>query len=218
VLERFAARNAELERVAARSAGVEAKLLRARLSLARAHGDGAALAEAARRMRERSGGDPELARRVASDLLDAGHAALAARLLAALPPSDGHARLRLDASLALAQTDAAELLLATTPPEALGGPVAVAEAYLQIGRPARALESLDLQSAGHERDPQRRTVARARALLALGRLAEAAMTAAQVPPSSTHHRAALTTLGQALESAALPALARELTSELAPAK
>jgi len=216
VLERFAARNAELERGAARSAGAEAELLRARFSLARARDDGAALAEAARRMRERGGGDPELARRVARDLLDTGHPALAARLLAALPPTDGDARMRLDAALALAQTDQAELLLATTPPEPLGGPVAVAEAYLQIGQPARALETLEQQSAAHEPDPQRRTVARARALLALGRLAEAAMTATQVSQRSTHHRAALATLSQALESAALPALARELTTELAP--
>jgi tetratricopeptide (TPR) repeat protein len=218
VLERFAARNAELERVASRSAGVEAKLLRARISLARAHGDGAALAEAARRFRERGGGDPELTRRVARELLAAGQPALAARLLAALPPSDRDARLRLDAWLTLARTDAAELLLATTSPEPLGGPVAVAEAYLAIDQPARALESLEQQSAAHEPDPQRRTVARAGALLALGHLAEAAMTAAQVPPSSTHHRAALAILSQALESAALPALSRELTTKLGAAE
>jgi hypothetical protein len=155
------------------------------------------------------GGDPELARSVAAELLARGQPARAQRLLAMLPAVDRDARLRLDVLLALAQTEAVELLLATTPPEALGGPLAVAEAYLAVDRPERALEALDEQNAAAEPDPQRRNLVYARALLALGRPAQAALIAARVPVGSAHRRAALETLQRALEAAGLPALARD---------
>jgi predicted Zn-dependent protease len=204
---------AVLQRLAEHSAAGDAPLLQARLLLASARGDGAALALAARQFLEHGGGDPALVRRAAAELLAAGHAALAARLLAPLPQTDRDARLRLDALLALAELDAAELLLTTTPPEQLGGPLAVAEAYLAIDRPARALELLDEQSTAEDPDPQRRTLLHARALLASGRFAEAATTAARIPTTSIHHRAARETLSQALQAADLPALAGELAPE-----
>jgi tetratricopeptide (TPR) repeat protein len=201
---------AVLERLAEHSAQGDAPLLQARLQLASARGDGAALALAARQYLEHGGGDPELVRRSAGELLAAGNAALAARLLAPLPQTDRDARLRLDALLALSELDAVELLLATTPPQHVGGPLAVAEAYLAIGRPARALELLSEQSAAEDPDPQRRTLLHARAMQAAGRYADAATAAASIPSTSIHHPAARQTLVRALKAGGLPALAQEV--------
>jgi tetratricopeptide (TPR) repeat protein len=119
----------------------------------------------------------------------------------------------LEAALADHDTTTAEALLATTPPDRLGGPVAVAEGYLAIGRPDRALEHLEQTAESEEAVPHRRAVARARALLGLNQPAEAAALAARVPKASRHYAEARRTLIEALEAAGLPALAREVEAE-----
>jgi hypothetical protein len=105
-----------------------------------------------------------LLRKLATELLAAGRPALASRVLAAMPQSEQDARLRLQVALALMRREQVELLLATTPPEALGGPLEEAEAYLRIGKLERAMAALDEQAADGE-DPLRRALLRGLVLL-----------------------------------------------------
>jgi tetratricopeptide (TPR) repeat protein len=201
---------AVLERFAARTKAGSRAALRARLELARARGDGAALAEAARAWLEHGSTQAELVRRTASELFEAGRPALALRVLSVLPPEDRDARLRLSVALALERHEEAELLLASTPPEALGGPLEIAEAYLRIGRAERALASLDEADASDAADPHHRALLTGLSLLALGRPADAAEQLARVPVGSAHRARAVHGIAQALQAAGLDALGHEV--------
>jgi tetratricopeptide (TPR) repeat protein len=207
---------AVLERFAARSEQGSLPALRARLELARARGDGAALEDATRVWLERHAGDPQLLRKLAAELLASARPALASRVLAAIPESEQDARLRLQVGLALMQREPLELLLATTPPEALGGPLEVAEAYLRIGDLERALAALDEQAVTDD-DPARRALLRGLVLLELGQAARAAQWLASIPRGSAYRARALRGLEQALEAAGLGALGREVGALLEPA-
>jgi tetratricopeptide (TPR) repeat protein len=197
VLERFAAR------ADARGEGV----LRARIELARVRGDRAALARAARAWLRRAPVDAEVLAHLAADLLAAGEPALAARVLAVTPPAAVDARVALAVALALARSEQVELLLAVTPPDRVGGTLEVAEAYLRIGRSERALAALE--EAG-DADPSRRALLTGLAQLDLGNVAAAARELSRVPPGSAYAARARSALAEALQSAALGALATEV--------
>jgi tetratricopeptide (TPR) repeat protein len=200
VLERFAARN---------DAGSMAAL-RARLELARARGNGAALAEAARAWLAGPGGDAKLLRRTAAELLVAGRPALALRVLEGIAPVEQDAPLRLQTRLALMQREQVELLLATTPPEALGGPLEIADAYLRIDRPERALAALEEQASASDDEPHRRGLLRGLALLGTHQPASAALLLARIPAASAYHARAVQGLQQVFEATGLEALGREV--------
>ena len=105
------------------------------------------------------------------------------------------------------------MLLATTPPSLLGGPLEMAEAYLQIGRPASALDAVDQWDTAVDADPHRRALLRAQALIQLGRPAQAALLLAKIPRGSKSAALALQALHDALESSALSALADEIAAQ-----
>ncbi len=201
---------AVLERFAARSDAGSRAALQASIALALARGDGEALAGAVRQDLARDAGDAPLLRRTAAELLAQGRAALASRVLSVLPAAPEDARLRLAVALALEQRERVELLLRDTPPEALGGPLEMAEAYLRIGQPQRALALLEEADGTSDSDPHRGALLRGRALVALGRPAEAAAALAQIPRGSAYHARAVRALAQALQVAGLPALALEV--------
>jgi tetratricopeptide (TPR) repeat protein len=149
------------------------------------------------------GGDAVLSRRAAEALLERGHAALALELLAAVPASETDTPLRLRATLALGRSAECEHLLSSMPPHWLGGPLAMAEAYLQAGRPDEALRVLQESDSGRDdaASAARRAALVARSLVAAGRAREATALLSQVDT-----RAATC---EALEASALSALARE---------
>jgi tetratricopeptide (TPR) repeat protein len=204
VLERLAARHDPGSRVARR----------ARLELARARGDGAALERAAEAMLEHGLRDPELLR-IAAELHQSGQPVLAARVLRVLPPSEIDARLRLQVALALADLAWAQRVLTESSPSTLGGPLAVAAAWLEIGRPAAALDALEERERAHDQDPQARALLRAEALVELGRPGEAARELDAIPPASAHYAKARAVLARALEAAGLPELAHQVTQSAA---
>jgi predicted Zn-dependent protease len=206
---------AVLERFAARSPVGSPIALRARLALALARSDGAALAETARAFSDQVGGDAALMRGTARELAQRGHPALAARILSQLPITDDDVRLRLELGLLLADDARVELLLTTTAPSLLGGPLEVAEAYLRIGRPEHALDMLAEQDAAADVDPHRRALLRGEALLALGHPEQAALLLAAIPPASSYRERAMRALAQALEAAGMPTLAREVEHDRA---
>jgi predicted Zn-dependent protease len=149
------------------------------------------------------GGDAVLSRRAAEALFERGHAALALELLAAVPASEADTPLRLRATLALGRSAECEHLLSSMPPHWLGGPLAMAEAYLQAGRPDEALRVLQESDSGKDDaiSASRRAALIARSLVAAGRAREATALLGQVDT-----RAATC---EALEASALVALARE---------
>jgi len=201
---------AVLERAATRGPATATAALRARLELARARNDGAALARAASDWLAYAGGDGAVLRRTADELLATGQPVLAERVLAALPEDPRDAALRLSVALALARYARVEQLLATTPPDALGGPLSVADAYLQIGKPDRALALLDERERSGDDDPSRRLWLEGACQLALGNPTAAAELLTRVPPASLYYARARTALRQAFTAAGLPALGAEL--------
>jgi thioredoxin-like negative regulator of GroEL len=201
---------AVLGRFAERSEQGSLPWLRARLELARARNDGTALAIAASAWLDHAGGHSELLQKLARELLARGQAVLAARVLSTLPPEACDPKLLLEAQLEAMRRDEVELLLRTTPPDALGGPLAIAEAYLRIGKPQRALAALQEQSPAVEDEPQRRRLLEGLALLGSGQAARAALSLASVPKGSEYYLRAALGLRQALEAAGLPALAHEI--------
>jgi tetratricopeptide (TPR) repeat protein len=150
---------------------------------------------------------PGLGRRAARALLDAGRPHAALLLLDALPVDPSDAELRLDALLALGRTAECEHLLATTPPDWLGGPVALARAYLAIDRADAALSLLEERTARPERG---RECLIGRALVDVGRSTSAASAIMQALRDPTQRAAAKQALAAALEASALPALASEI--------
>ena len=101
------------------------------------------------------------------------------------------------------------ILLRTQPPDAFGGPLEVAEAYLRAGRPQRAREALASVANADETDTRLRLL-RGEAQLALGLYTEAATTLATIPHASLLHQRALAGLRLALEAQGLSALAQEV--------
>lgn len=202
---------AVLQRFAARSGRSAPSALRAQLELARVRGDRAGLVQAARRWLDHAPRDPEAMRAVAAELLVAGDPALALRMLSALPARSAvDGPLLLDAQLALRADGAVEALLATTPAADLGGILRVAEAYVQIGQPQRALLALSERATAEEREPHRRSLVTARAMLAAGDAAGAAEAAATIPEGSAYRTAALEVIAGALRASGLPETGREI--------
>jgi tetratricopeptide (TPR) repeat protein len=201
----------------------------ARARIAERHGDLKVALEAFERAEAAAPHAPDAPFALAALLRRTGHAERASAVLerytarnpgalrAPPRPLTADPRLTLDTALAFHETARIENLLATTPPDQLGGPVAVAEAYLAIDQPARALELLAERMTADDPDPYRRTLAHAQALLLTGHAEEAASLASSVPKASAHHGAAQRVVRQALEAAGLPALADEVqASEPAP--
>jgi len=149
------------------------------------------------------GGDAVLSRRAAEALIERGHAALALELLAAVPASEADTPLRLRATLALGRSAECEHLLSSVPPHWLGGPLPMAEAYLQAGRPDEALRVLQESDSGKDdaASASRRAALVARSLVAAGRAREATALLGQVDTQAA--------TCEALEASALVALARE---------
>jgi tetratricopeptide (TPR) repeat protein len=201
---------AVLEALAAAKPDERGPALQARLELALTRQDAAQLSAAATALMAHGRADLDLLRRTAERLLSERQPALAARLLAALPANPEFAALRLRVALELGSRDDAERLLVTTPPNALGGPLDVAEAYLAIERPAQTLEQL--ATLDPATDPQRHALLRGKALLALGKPGEAALQLARIPSNSAHYAAARLGLAQALQAGGLSSLAAKLPS------
>jgi len=205
---------AVLQRYAVRVPDDDAVAAEAQLRLALAREDGAGLAAAAADYLARAPRNLELLRHTADGLLDAGRAGLALRCLEALPPRGADAARRLRALLADARFDQAETLLATTPPDELGGPQAVAEAYLQMGRPRAALPLLEtagaLRSAAGRPDSSHRRLRLAQALLYSGDTLAAVATLERLRPSPEQAGQARTLLADALRAGGLGALADEV--------
>ena len=206
---------AVLERAASHGPATASAALRARLELARARSDGPALARAAADWLAYAGADGELLRRTAHELLAAGQPVLAERVLGALPEDPRDAALRLAVALALARDARVEQLLATTPPTRLGGTLAVADAYLQIGEPERALALLEEREPEGEDDPNRRLWLEGACRLALGNARAAADLLVRVPEGSQYRARARAALAQAYAAAGLPALGREVSAQRA---
>ena len=201
---------AVLERAAGHGPATASAALRARLELARARADGPGLARAAADWLVYAAGDSALLRRTARELLAAGQPVLAERVLGALPEDAQDAPLRLSVALALARNERVEQLLVTTPPAQLGGTLTVVDAYLQIGKPERALALLEERERAGEDDPNRRLWLEGAARLAIGDAAAAAELLVRVPAGSQHHAQARAALQHAFAAAGLPALGREL--------
>jgi len=138
---------------------------------------------------------------------------LAERVLAALPEDPRDAALRLSIALALARHARVEQLLATTPPNALGGTLAVADAYLQIGKPERARALLDERERSGDEDQSRRLWLEGACQLALGNRAAAAELLARVPAGSLYYARARAALKQAFSAAGMPALGAEVADK-----
>lgn len=177
--------------------------LRIELELALAARKEPQLARCARDWLALGGGDPVLTQRAADALLQHGRAALALELLSAVPASEADAALRLRVTLALGRSAECEHILSSTPPHWLGGPLAMAEAYLRAGRPDEALRVLQ-ESDSSEDDvgtAARRAELVARALAAAGRTREASALLGQARAQSA--------VCDALQASALSALARD---------
>jgi predicted Zn-dependent protease len=155
---------------------------------------------------------PGLGRRAARALIDVDRPHAALLLLDALPVDASDAQLRLEVLLRLGRTAECEHLLLTTPPAWLGGPVALARAYLSIDRADAALALLEERTAAHEHDRDRQCLVGA-ALVELGRSASAARALNEALRDPTQRAAARRVLSDALEASALPALASELEAQ-----
>lgn len=150
--------------------------------------------------------------RCARALLDTGRPALGSRLIAGVPEASRDPALALRALVDTARFDEAAALLAREPPDAFGGALVVAEAYLRIGKPAAALEALDALAATTTEDTPNARVLRGEAALALGHWLDAAKLFASVPPASLHRARALAGLAQVLRAQGLDALAAEVAA------
>lgn len=151
--------------------------------------------------------DVPLVARAAALVLDRDRCGLALDLLELLGERPD-APLQLRALLACGRFSAAEELLRMTDPELLGGLMAVAQAYLTIGRGSEALELARAFHIVHP-DDARGTLLLAEAQLASGALAEAAESfASQVKGARTTE--ARDGLARALAAAGMPEVARDV--------
>ncbi|HKU37049.1 MAG TPA: tetratricopeptide repeat protein [Polyangiales bacterium] len=201
---------AVLARYEARSLPGTTGAQRARLREAVLRKDARAAYVEARGLRTLLGADVAMLARAAELLLAERHCSLALELLAPLERRHEHAELRLRALLACAQLGAAEQLLRETDPELLGGTLAVARAYLRIGRAAEALEIASAYRLAHP-DDRAATLLVAQAELARGAYVEAAEAFSRVPAAASGGSEAREGLVRALEAAG----ASELASEVA---
>ncbi len=214
--ETGAARRADavLAQLAREGGPAGATAARARLSAALAGGDVDATADAALALLRIAPAHARDVREAAQRALDAGRAALAARVVAALPARDADLRLRIDIALANGESDAAEGLLAIAAPDALGGHVATARLWLRAGRADRALE-LARDAAVREPGPAARQLL-GDAALAAGHPDEAADAYARVRPDAAEWPNATRGLAEALRRAGLPALAVDVHAQMQP--
>jgi tetratricopeptide (TPR) repeat protein len=187
--------------------GDDALALRGRLAIAIARGD-AREAEAALEALARVTpiGRDELARTIELALAE-GRVMLASHLAERLSEGPEAAALRARAWLAAGRDVEAEGLLSLASPEAFGGPRAMAELWLEAGRPDRAAElAREALSLG---DARARVVL-AEALLALEEPVVAAEEASRVLPEATDRARAWAILRRALGDAGAAGLAAEL--------
>lgn len=201
-----ASADAVLARYLARADGAGAA--RARLALAIEHGDPLAAAQAVRSLLSAAPVRAEEVRAAATTALEGNQPELALRLLAALPDERADRSLRLRAMLEARDHERAEGLLASWMP---GGPrelVEVAEGYLAIGRPERALELGQIAMSSEGGAFARLVIGRA--LRAAGRLGEAAQILASIEPASRGWIDAVIELGATMRDAGQPAVAAEV--------
>lgn len=203
--------DAVLERYLGRARGAGAA--RARLALAIERRDPLAAAEAVRALLEAAPARASEVRAAARTALDGGQPELALRLLAALPDDPEDRATRLRAAIEARQHELAEGMLAermpTSPPEL----IAVAEGYLAIGMPARALE-LGRVAMSEDGGPLARLVV-GRALAATERADEGAVILSSIEPGSRAWPDAPLALADALRLRGRPALAAEALARAA---
>jgi tetratricopeptide (TPR) repeat protein len=199
--------DAVLERYLERARGAGAA--RARLALAVEQGRAQAAAEAVRALLAVAPARAGEVRAAARTALERDRPELALRLLEALPPAAPEDRpLRLAAALAAGDTDRAEGILASWMPEGPGELLEVAEGYLAVGRPERAVE-LARVAASAEAGPAADLVL-GRGLRAAGRPDEAAAVLARLHPGSQAWPEAPIELAAALRDVGRPALAADV--------
>lgn len=203
--ERAAAVLARIERSGAGGARVA-------VERALAAGNGDALADAVVQWLRVGPVDAATLQRCARTLLDAARPALAWRLLEGVPEESRDAALVLRALLATARFEEAAALLARERPDAFGGALVVAEAYLRAGQPAAALDVLDTFDVAATEDTPNARVLRGEANLALGRWLDAARLFASVPPASLYHARARAGLAHALRAQGLDGMAAEVAA------
>ncbi|HKP55901.1 MAG TPA: hypothetical protein VJV78_04245, partial [Polyangiales bacterium] len=162
-----------------------------------------------RALRTSLGADIAILARAAELLLAEQHCGLALDLLEPLARRPDQAELRLRALLACAEFGAAEQLLHETDPELLGGTLAVARAYLKIGRAAQALELAQAFQLAHP-DDQAATLLVGQAQLSAGAYVQAAESFARVPAAASGGTAAREGLVRALTAAGATELARKV--------
>jgi tetratricopeptide (TPR) repeat protein len=207
-------RHGNAERARAVLARYEARVLpgtssaqRARLRGAMLRGDAQAAYVEARALGVLRVEDVPLVTQATALLLESDHCGLALDLLDLLGERPD-APLQLRALLACGRFGAAEELLRVTDPELLGGLMAIARAYLTIGRAAEALELALAHHTVHPEDAQG-TLLLAEAQLASGQFADAAESFA-TSVRSGHSSEARDGLARTLAAAGLPELAREV--------
>lgn len=202
--------DAVLARLARRGGSAGATAARARLAAALAGDDAEAAGEAALALLRVAPVRARDVREAASRALEAGNVSLATRLIAALPVRESDTALRVRVALARGARSDAEGLLATAPPEALGGAVETARLWLAAGRPERAYE-LAREAAAIDGAPDAELVA-GEAALAAGQLDDAAAAFARVPAEASGGARARAGLVEALTRAGMPALAAEVNA------
>ncbi len=204
--------DAVLAQLAREGGPAGATAARARLAAALAGGDVDATADAALALLRIAPAHARDVREAAQRALDAGRAALAARLVAALPAREADLPLRVDVALANGDFDAAEGLLAIAAPDALGGHVATARRWLRAGHADRALE-LAREALRREPGPAAQHLL-GDAALAVGHPDEAADAYARIRRDAAEWPDATRGLAEALRRAALPALAVDVRARL----
>ncbi|MEZ4256847.1 MAG: tetratricopeptide repeat protein [Polyangiales bacterium] len=197
-----------LERLVARSPRGATAGLAAALELAVLEHNHDEAIRVAERLMHRSPREAQRVASVAGSLLDRGQAEAAARLFAALPENVGDPRDRLRAFIATHRTDEAEAWLRSHDESALGGRLAVAAAFVDIGKPAAGLELLETPR-GVAPSPAVAFV-RARAHIATGDFNSALTDLSQIPAGSSVSDKSHALLCEALAARGLPALADEL--------
>lgn len=202
--------DAVLARLARRGGPAGATAARARLAAALAADDAEGAGEAALALLRIAPVRAQDVRDAAKLALAGGKIGLAARLVAALPSREADTGLRVRVALARGARGEAEGLLATATPEALGGPVATARLWLEVGRPERAYE-LAREAVALDGSPESELVA-GQAALAAGHPDEAASTFARIPRDVSSSAQARSGLAEALRQAGMPALAAEVVA------
>ncbi|MEZ4335746.1 MAG: tetratricopeptide repeat protein [Sandaracinaceae bacterium] len=203
--------DAVLERYLGRARGAGAA--RARLALAIERRDPLAAAEAVRALLEAAPARASEVRAAAVTALDGGQPELALRLLAALAEDPADRPLRLRAAIEARQRELAEGMLAEWMPAEPNDLIQVADGYLAIGMPERALE-LGRVAMGEDGGPLARLVV-ARALIATGHPDEAAPMLAALEPGSRAWPGAPLALAEAMRAMGRPALAAETLARAA---